>query len=353
MIHERPGVYSSYDASSVISGAAGSKVIGAAAKAVRGTVGEAVSVTGYAAGIAAFGEDAAGSPGMSELLRLLFSNGATEVTAVRTADTGTLDDYKAAFGVLELQEKVRIVVCDSPELAVQQALRDSVTASSAARKERIAVVGSSGENVSQLVTRAAALNSERVLLVGPDALDSAGETLPGVFSAAAAAGAAAAESDPAIPLNGTALSGLGGLAAAYSDSDIDTLVRGGVTPLESVGGILSPVRGITTRTTTGGAADATWREANTILIVDDVIPAIRASLRSKFTRTKNTAQNRGAIRSQIIVELEKKVSAQIIDGYGDVRVSASADNPTVCEAEFSFTVAHGLNQIRLTAHITV
>ena len=130
-------------------------------------------------------------------------------------------------------------------------------------------------------------------------------------------------------------------------------MRGGVTPLESAAGVISPVRGITTRTTTGGAADATWRELTTVLIADDVIPSIRNALRSKFSRAKNTARNRGAIRSQVIVELEKKTAAEIIDSYGDVTVSASPDDPTVCLVEFGFAVAHGLNQIYLTVHITV
>ena len=140
---------------------------------------------------------------------------------------------------------------------------------------------------------------------------------------------------------------------SLTESEIDSLVRGGVTPLESLGGVLSPIRGITTRTKTGEVSDATWRELSTILIVDDVIPALRESLRSKFLRSKNTARNRGAIRSQVIVELERKVEAEIIEGYGEVAVRASGDDPTVCEVEFPFAVAHGLNQIYLTAHITV
>ena len=49
-----------------------------------------------------------------------------------------------------------------------------------------------------------------------------------------------------------------------------------------------------------------------VLIVDDVIPAVRQALRSKFARAKNTAQSRSAIRSQVIVELEKKVAEEII-----------------------------------------
>ena len=102
-----------------------------------------------------------------------------------------------------------------------------------------------------------------------------------------------------------------------------------------------------------GASDSTWRELSTVLIVDNVIPQIRSALRRTFNRAKNTAQTRSAVRSRVIVELENKRQAEIIDGYGDVTVRASEENATVCEVEFSFAVAHGLNQIYLTAHITI
>lgn len=345
--HERPGVYSSYDASAVVTAGRGSKIIGVAAKAASGTVGEVVTLTGYTAGVAAFGEDV--DPGMSTILRLLFLNGASTVAAVRVADEDP--DYAGAFGVLGKVE-AQILVCDSGELSVQQALRTAVETASEQRRERIAVVGGSGLKASELVERAAELNSERMVLVGPDLVRGEG-TLPGVFASAALAGAIASGTDPAIPLNGAELSGLEGLTEDYTDNDIDLLVRGGVTPLESVGGVVSPVRGITTRTTTGGAADSTWRELTTILIVDDIIPSIRTALRSRFSRAKNTARGRSAIRSQVIVELEKKVAAEIIDSYGEVTVNALEEDPTVCLVEFGFAVAHGLNQIYLTVHMTV
>lgn len=350
IMHERPGVYSSYDASAVVSAGQAPKTIGVAAKARLGTENAPVVLTGYAAGVAAFGEDE--TAGMSTILRLLFANGASTVCAVRVAESGGQEDYQAAFAALADQD-VQILVCDSADQAVQQALRTAVEEASSARKERIAVVGGSGEDAAALVEHAEALNSERMVLVGPDALDSNGETIPGVFAAAALAGVIASGKDPAVPLNGAAVAGLGGLSTQYSDNDIDLLVRGGVTPLESVGGVVSAVRGITTRTTTGGAADTTWRELTTILIVDDVIPAVRSALRSRFSRTKNTSQSRSAIRSQVIVELEKKLAAEIIESYGEVTVTASDDDPTVCLVEFSFGVAHGLNQIYLTVHITV
>ena len=350
IIHERPGVYSTYDASAVVSAGQAVKTIGVAAKAVRGTVGEAVTVTSYASGVAAFGEDT--TPGMSTILRLLFANGASTVTAVRVADTGALADYEAAFESLGKQD-AQIVVCDSAEITVQQALRVAVETASAGRRERIAVVGGDGETAAELVEHAAALNSERMVLVGPDVLDSAGKTLSGVFAAAAVAGVIASGRDPAVPLNGTEIQGLGGAAEDYSDNDIDLLVRGGVTPLESVSGTVSVVRGITTRTKTGDTGDRTWRELSTVLVVDDVIPSVRSALRSKFSRAKNTPQSRGAIRAQVVLELENKLSREIITAYDNVTVTEKADDPTVCLVEFSFTAAHGLNQIWLTAHITV
>ena len=342
IVHERPGVYSSYDASMLVRRGTASKVVGVAALAAQGDTDQTALVTSYESGLALFGADGEGES-MAEILRLLFLNGVTAVRAVRVADS---DSYADAFDLLSMEEDIQVVVCDSGELTVQQLLRTSLESASAARRERIGVVGSSGESVSALITRAEGLNSERMVLVGPDVTDGEGNALSGVFAAAAVAGAIAANSDPAAPINGVALSGLGGVGTRYNDNDIDLLVRGGVTPLEAVGGVMP-------RTKTGGSADATWRELTTILIVDDVIPPVRAALRSRFTRTKNTLQTRGAIRSQVIVELENKVAAQIIDGYGEVSVEADSVDPTVCLVEFSFAVAHGLNQIYLTAHITV
>ncbi|MCI9057405.1 MAG: phage tail sheath protein [Oscillospiraceae bacterium] len=349
IIHERPGVYSSYDASTIIRGGRAVRTIGVAAKSSAGTKGVPVTLTSYEAGLTAFGEDAAEAQGMSTILRLLFLGGASTVVAVAVDG----EDYAGAFSALETVEDVQVIVCDSGELTVHQALRTSVEAASAARRERIAVVGMSGADTTALTGRAKALNSERMVLVGPDVIASDGKALSGVFAAAAVAAAVAVTRDPAVPLNGTRLPGLGGVGEQYGDNEVDLLVRGGVTPLEALGGVVSPVRGITTHTTTGGAQDITWRELTTILIVDDVVPSIRQSLRSRFSQTKNTVQTRGAIRSQVIVELESKLRAETIDSYGDVTVSVYDQDPTVCLVEFSFAVAHGLNQIYLTAHITI
>lgn len=342
--HERPGVYSSYEASSVTTARSGGKAVAiiAAQEGADGT--KRYSWTSYAQAE----EDCGGA--MAQLARLALRNGAGLVYGI---PVGT--DYAAGLRTMEELEDAAVVCCDSTDIAVQQALRDSVTACAEARKERVAVVcADAGESVEQLAERAAQLNDERVALVTPGC-EVAGEGTAegGACCAAAFAGLLAGQSDPAAPLGGAVLSGLSGLDSRYTDQEVDLLVRGGVTALETIAGQVQVVRGVTTRTTTGGGPDTTWRELTTILVVDDVVPGIRQALRAKFARAKNTAQTRGAILSQVIVELENRVAREIIDGYGDVTVSALEEDPGVCLVEFSFTVAHGLNQIWLTAHITV
>ena len=338
--HERPGVYSSYEASALSAAAGKGKAVAVVAAGPADKEGTVYSWTSYSRAM-----NDVGQCQLSELARLALKNGAGLVYGVVAGD-----NYEAAFGLVETIEDAAVVVCDSTDLTIQQKLRDMVESCSAVRKERIAVVGgAAGEPVSALLERAEGLNCERVVLVAPGG--AAGEG--GITCAAAVAGAIAANTDPALPLGGVRLYGLEGLETTYEDGDIDLLVQGGVTPLEMLAGGCYVVRGVTTRTTTGGVPDATWRELTTILVVDEVIPGIRSALRAKFARAKNTEQTRGAIRSQVVMELEDRVSREIIDSYEDVTAEPLDSDPTVCLVEFAFTVAHGLNQIWLSAHITV
>ncbi|MCI8421937.1 MAG: phage tail sheath protein [Lawsonibacter sp.] len=347
-VHQRPGVYSSYDASTVVSGSGQGRLVGLAAANSAAKPGVLHTVTSYDEAVTIFG--AGGGQDMAELIRLALKNGASGVAAV--AVSGEIG-YEEAFALLETAEAA-VVLCDSTELTVQQKLRDSVTHASQARRERLAVVaGAAGDGVNELIVRAKALNHERVVLAAPCGVDRTGESLSGAVVAAAVAGAIAGEADPAVPLGGAVLSGLYGLDRRFGDEELDRLILGGVTPVECVGGVTSVVRGVTTRTMTGDTEDSTWRDLSTIRVADDVIPALRNALRAKFRRAKNTEQCRSAIRAQVVLELENKLAREVITGYENVSVAADSQDPTRCLVGFSFTVAHGLNQIWLTAHITV
>lgn len=337
--NERPGVYTSYEVSGSVYGGISGSAVGLAANADEGEAGTVVTLTGYTQAQEAFG-----GGNLVKLAEILFRNGAPVVYAVKVADS----DYTSAYTALMEIGDIKFMVCDSREGSAHAKLKNAIDGGDERGKYRIGIVEYQQDLASDLAGRAAILNSERIMVVSHYEADG----IPGSV-AAAVCGAAASGDDPALPLNGAELKGLGDIGANFSDADITLLITGGVTPIETVSGTKTIVRGVSSRTTTGGVADATWREINTVMILDEVIPAIRDGLKLKFSRAKNTAQTRGAIRTQVLVALEEYLSREIIDSYGEINVSQSADDPTVCIVSFDFTVAHGLNKIELRAHITV
>lgn len=332
-ISQRPGVYSDYEASGIVTTRSGVRAAGLAADCSGLT--ELCIVYSAAAASGLLGSDSRAAV----LCTRLLENGAAYVVCSPVIS----GDYEEALSKLSIREDVYAVVCDSQDISAAEKLVSMVTSSSAQRREKLAVAGISFTGAVEAVESAARFNCERMVLAAGEA--DANEL------AAAMAGAVCAQSDPALPLNGVELYGVS--AAVFSDENINALVLGGVTPVESVGGAACIVRAVTTRTRTSGLSDATWRELTTIMIVDEVIPGIRTALKAKFTRSKNTAQTRGAVRTQVVLELSRFSKLQIIDSYGDVIVEADEDDPTICNVGFDFTVAHGMNRIHISAVIEV
>lgn len=248
--HERPGVYSVYEATAVVTGTSRQGWAAVAARSQGGTAGTLYTLNSGREAAEAFGP----KDGLTELVQLLMANGAARVLAVPVTQD---EDYAEAFALLGGQEGVRVVLCDSGTLTVQQALRDQVTADAAAQRERIAVVpGGAEETVSQLVERAKGLNSERVVLVAPG----------DARQAAAVAGAICGQTDPALPLGGAVLTGVSGPAERYTEQELDTLILGGVTTLEQAQGQCMVIRGVRPpgrppgrlRTPPGGSWGRSW-----------------------------------------------------------------------------------------------
>ena len=125
--HQRPGVYSVYDASSALSGNQGGKTAAILAVSAKGDPGKVYTITSYeqAAEIFTAGSD------MAECVGLLLQNGAAKVYAIPvTGESG----YPAAMAAAEALEDVHVVLCESTTLTTQQALRDSVKAASESRR---------------------------------------------------------------------------------------------------------------------------------------------------------------------------------------------------------------------------
>lgn len=345
--HERPGVYSDYSASRVTSSGGEKKVM-----AIVGVGNEKpglYTVTSLSDGLAAFGA----ASGLGKMLRAAYENGAGTVLVYCVKEEAT-EFYQEAFSAVLAEKTAKICCIDSSDEELQQDLRNALETAAGQKGECIGIVDMGGATKSALLARAAELDSARMVLVGPGVYRSGESAVaPSGVAAAALAGLLAAQTDPALPLNGAVLAGFSGVTAIYEDTDVDALVRGGVTVLEAESGAVSVLRGITTKKTSGDGNDTTWREVNTILIADDVIPGIRQSLSARFKRAKNNAATRSAIHSLVVMELESRLQREIIDSYENVTVEASDTDACVCVVKFGFAVTHGLNRIHLTAHISV
>ena len=335
----RPGIYSSYEIRSSVIGSGRAALIGLAA-AVTVQSAEAAEIQSLSEAAARFGADSS----MAKLTRVLLLNGASKIFAVPVTD----GDYASAFERLMAEPGVAFMICDSRQLSVFGAMISAMEDAGEASKYRLGIVEMGGTAV-QLTSAATAINNERLVICGN--CEPAGGAAGSV--AAAVAAAAASCTDPAIPLNGVQLKGLSGLAYSFSDEDTEELISMGVTPVETAAGETCIVRAVTTRTMTDGQADASLRELNTMLVIDDVIPAVRSSLKEHFSRCRNNASSRAAIRTQVIVVLEEKLRRGTIESYGDVTVRADESDPTVCLVSFGFAVAHGLSSICLEVCITV
>lgn len=345
--HERPGVYTDYEASSIAAVKNTRRVI--AVIGVSAAQSGLYTVTSYASAKQTFSEDSE----LAKMLKLAYLNGAGTVLAYSLAN-GTAADYEAAFAAVMAEKKASYLVIASQELSVQQAMREAVESASAQKGECIAFCGMETTDAAALTARAEALNSERVVLLGPSVyMSGCTDAVSGCYAAAALAGALCANTDPAAPLHGQVLHGLTGVCAAYQDSEYDALANGGVTVLECEGGEVSVIRALTTRTKTGGVRDVTYHELSTMLIIDDVIPAIRTSLRAHFVKAKNNAATRKSIRNRVIMELEDRMEREILESYGNVAVESAANDRSVCEVSFEMAVMQGLSRIHLTAHISV
>lgn len=339
----RPGVFSTYTLTTLYGGGGGGK----RAALLAPFAGEAFLAQ-------SFGEAAARLTGAPrEAARQLFSQGVPEVRCIPLAADADGEAAQAAVATLATGEPVYALVCSLAAGALA-GVKEGAEALSQGRRECVAFCGMAEDQAA--VAAAAALNSERVVLCAPAArwaAMAADESPSALVSAAALAGAVLGAGDPAASFSGRVLAGLSGLEAAPGDSQVEAMLAAGVTPLELRGGAVECVRALTTRTTTAGLPDRTFAPLGTVLIVDEVMADLRASLAALLQGARTTQASFGAIASQVTVLLQEKKDRGLLTEFAGPLVRQKADDPTVCLVEVAFKVAFAVNQIHIQAQITV
>ena len=318
-----PGIYTDYNITGV-------RYAGAYSAAGLITVNNdaesgAYSITSVAEASQIFGDDA----DETKLCSVMFLNG---VKVVKAAVAST---YAAACALILEQNDVTCFVMTNATAQNLTAVKTALTGAGENGKYRVCFADIEG-TAQAMCTLAEGVDHEQFCLCA------------GAFGGAAAICAmSASQADPAIPFSGAKIAGAS-CEENFTDSQLELLLSSGVTPLCRIGGETEIVRAVT-----ANSSDLVWRELNTILIVCDVIPDMKSVLKAMFTRAKNTAATRGAVRTQVMIELDRKKDAGIIDDYGNVTVTQNANDPTVCDVGFEFTAAAGMQQLILSAYITV
>lgn len=342
--NQRPGVYSQYDVAAMYTAPVSRKYAAIVAKSAGGEVGGAYRVKTYAEACEIFLPDTQDAC-MRSIVAALLESGVSEVLAVPVGD-----DYEAAFALLETAENIGAIICDSQDYADLAMLKERVLQNSGERRECLGFCGIGDAGAA--IAAAEQLNCERIVLTSPQAAYRMSGTSAPVLAAAALAGKILAAGDAAINLNGEAFSALASVDF-LPEAAIQSLLAAGVTVFENVDGAVECVRALTTRSKTNGVPDRSLAGVNTVLITDDVMSSLRASLKKILRGGRISGSPMDSIRSQAAVVLQQKQNDGLLESFDAPHCRASDTDPAVCIVELSFAVAHVISQIHITAHILV
>jgi phage tail sheath gpL-like len=355
-----PGVYSSVDASAALKSISSNQyVIGIIASGTSDDTNIKLTNKAYAPFSFDDAKEKYGSDSnIITLMDTAMENGGTNFIVVRVNDSDSSNpDYAAALAISELEEAIDIVIIDSVNPTIFSTLKDSINNASADRKERTAVIGFAvGTDNATANSNANALNSNRILAAYPNPLDSLGNEISGIYTAAAIAGQLAAEQNPSMPMTGVEIKGFHGLSKKLKITEMESLIDNGVIPLQTLNGVIRIVRCITTYTKNNiGAVDYTWQEVTTVRISDYIFKDLRNRLSSKFQRAKQSQSTRDAVKSEVMTGLLSYQSLEYIENVTstDVQIVINPINPLVNDVNFKYDVVGPLNIINLTGYLVI
>lgn len=339
---ERPGVYSDYEASSILWGNPTGKTVGLVAESSI-EAGALYTITRASDAYDIFGSTEL----IGKLCETILQNGAVKIAVVSAGE----NDYDTAFAKIETLNDICAVVCDSEDVEVHNKLKTSIVNSSDNLKERIGIVSYPKDEYD--TTLGSNFNSERIIVIAQSPVDSEGNILSSCFLAAAFAGVLSQTVDPSTSFNGKVLNSIIGLTDNLTENKVDEYIRSGITPFETISGQTEVIRAVSSRTTTNNISDTTFKDINIVLSIDYVISGIRGTLTNLLAGAKNNSSTRGAISTQVTIELEKYKSQNIINNYDQPKVTQDQDDQSICIVEIKFEVSRGINQIYITANVRV
>lgn len=312
------------------------------------------------------------------LIKEILDRGAGPVVAGASAKAAspTLVQRQAVWEKMESDENIRIRLTDSAIQADLVELANSAEFADVIDNKQFSICGMPAATPqATLTTAAAAIGSDRGVLIAPGIYDRNGSLKSGSYAAAIVAAEVAKNADPAndldlhvIPLTGGIEKGADGLpvfrrkvVAGVEVNDFQALLEDGVSPLQNAripGGGVEITHLRMTDITSGGGA--TWDSLMTRIIVDQIFLDVKNYIyEGRYFQLGNTQQTRLRIKSGVEALLaERSDWIERVDqpdgtlGY-NVSVTQNGSNPREVIIGYEGTVVRGISTVKVSANLTI
>lgn len=288
---------------------------------------------------------------MVKAVKALIQNGVDTIygVIVKTEETNVndADNYAAALEASLGESTIKCIVIDSQETTIISELKTHLAMAEREDLFRYAVLAVDTDVNDDIIEFAGGINDSRIFVVGPTFTDGTAVIDPVVVSAAVSGVIMTETDDPALPMNGVVVNGIGNVNKAMLESDRTLLANSGVTALYNDG---SPTihRLVTSYTT-----DEIWQEGTTRFIADYVLENIENVLRANYKRTKNVTRILDSIKTTVNGLLENFEALEIIENYDSSTLTVVKDPTDMYGAlvDYEFDVVTPLYTITINQHM--
>lgn len=290
---------------------------------------------------------------MVKAVKVLIQNGVDTIYGAivdsTVATDGTIaNNYADALNASLGEASIKCIVIDNSDATVVAELKTHLAMAEAEDLFRYSVIAASAESDDKVIEFADSINDSRIFVVGPTFTDGIATVNPVLVSAGVTGAIMTETDDPALPMNGVVVHGIGNVNKTMLESTRNLYASNGVTALFNNGGSPTIHRLVTSYTT-----DAIWQEGTTRFIADYVLENIENTLRSNYQRTKNVARILDSIKTTVQGLLENFEALEIIEEFDPSTLTVVKDPTDMYGAvvDYEFDVVTPLYTITINQHM--
>lgn len=262
-------------------------------------------------------------------------------------DRRLADNYADVLEKSLGEKTVKCIILDNYEDAVISELKTHLNMAEMNDLFRYAVIASTTDSNDEMIAYVEQINHSRIFIVGPTFTN--GETaIDPVVVVGGMTGVIMTETDdPALPMNGVVVNGIGNVNKAVLESERKLLAQNGVTALYNDG------QPVIYRLVTSYITDEIWHEGTTRFTADYVLENVENVLRTSYKRTKNVTRILDSIKTTVCGILESFEGLEIIENFDPKTLTVVKDPTDLYGAlvDYEFDVVTPLYTITINQHM--